>query len=60
MGLRTFLKSLLGKTETAIDVAGDRFDDVSSTVKKTGTLIADDASEFAKKTFDNLKEATKE
>ena len=43
MGLRTFLKRILGKTETAIDVAGDKFDDVSATVKKTGTLIADDA-----------------
>ena len=45
MGLRTFLKRALGKTETAIDVAGDKFDDVSGTVKKTGSLIAEDESE---------------
>ena len=60
MGLRDFLKKILGKTETAIDVAGDKFDDVSATVKKTGTLIADDASDFAKKTFSNLKDALKD
>ena len=58
MGLRTFLKRILGKTETAIDVAGDKFDDVSATVKKTGTLIADDASDFARKTINNIKDAS--
>ncbi len=60
MGLRTFLKRALGKTETAIDVAGDKFDDVSGTVKKTGSLIAEDASEFAKKTIFNLLDASSE
>lgn len=55
--IRKFLKKAINKADRATDREGDRLDAVVDTLSKTGTVIADDAIDFAKKTYHHLKDA---
>jgi len=55
--IRSILKKAINKADLATDREGDRLDAVLDTLSKTGAVIADDAIDFAKKTFHNLKDA---
>lgn len=54
---RSLLKKLIRKADAATDREGDRLDAVFSTLSSTGSIIAEDAKDFAKKTYRNLKDA---
>lgn len=58
MGLvRSFLKKVISKVDKTADKEGERLDHVVDTLSKTGSVIAEDALDFAKRTFHHVKDA---
>ena len=60
MGLRSLIKKFLRKAEEITDREADRFDLVSDKLSVKGNVIADDAKDFAKRTYHNLKDVAQD